>query len=168
MLANLLAGDETVRPGGKRLQDSHRIAGFPYGEIMMPRRGLAFRVSAAGPEGVASFSLYDQRERGRAIFRVGKVHDLVHIPVQVLRHGGGYVWIAEAASGQVRGTFRILDRRDQSELQQELERVRRNRGGSEVARRLLDATVYDESGYIFDRDATLDEVRTAIAGARHR
>lgn len=157
-LARLLAG-QVPGPGGRRLKDDQAIEGFPYGEVLMPRRELAFPVAGAGPEGISSFGLYDRQNPGRPLFQVGIVRDAVRVPAQVLRASGRYTWIADTRSGRVTGSFRTADREEQSEVEREMEGLSSSGARSVMARRLLEAAVYDEHGYFFDRDAALAAAR---------
>jgi hypothetical protein len=163
-LLAILRGDEGVAYGGKRLKRGEQLPGFPYGEVVMPSAELTVRLDDVGASAIRSFDLFASHDLRRPLFSPGVSGNALRVPATVLRAGSAYTWVAATTSGRVRGAFKVIDRSQQAEVERELGRVRSRAGASEIGRWLLEAAVYDDFGYLFDRDAMLARIR--LAGGR--
>jgi hypothetical protein len=153
----LLKGDAQVRTGQTR--NNRSVVGMPYGEML-----------ALDP--IASFTINDKRiefpvdivitsdDTAQSVVASKKLADgdAIDIPVDKLRSGSAFVWSINGAGGSIKGRFSIAHHSTQEEIRDKLSQIAGDKELSDIAKAMLQAELFNDYGYAFDRDKALSRL----------
>jgi len=148
--------------GGKRLKESEYLAGFPYGEVLLPERTLAFSTNNALQVTMKKFELYEKEGNKKLLFRTHQVEKKIVIPVAHLRLGAKYKWLLLSKNKKYTGVFTTTQQQDQQEFEKELKEILFKSDRSVSTRHLLRAVLAKEYGFTFDMQQSIEAARNAI------
>lgn len=151
---------ETKSYGGLRLKDTEYLAGFPYGEILMPKATLSLNVQIATQNSNQEFVLMDASS-SKVIFETNKPVAKVLIPSAILKPEGEYRWILKSAGETYPGSFSITAKIHQQVFEEDFKSAQVP-GLGPVATQALRATIAKEYGYTFDSQQLVQAVTERV------
>jgi hypothetical protein len=144
--------------GGKRLKETDYLAGFPYGEVLMPKARLT--LNAQFEVKSKDFILMDAVSN-QIIFTTDRPVINIQIPRSKLRAEGNYKWALKSHDKTFLGKFSIASKLDQREFEGDFENATgAGLGLSETL--VLQAAVAKEYGYTFDYRRLLQAAKKHI------
>lgn len=163
IIRSLYTPNSTELYGGKRLKESEYLAGYPYGEVLLPNKILSFSTSGAVQGKIRSFALYEMEEgSAKPVFSTNQVSKKIEIPITKLRHGTKYKWTALSSEKDYSGVFTVAQQEDQQEFENELKASLSKSDPSTSTRHLLRAVLAKEYGFTFDMQQSIEVARDAI------
>lgn len=151
----IATGDTGSVSGRKRFKGSPELTAFPHGDVLRPSGSLRIKATDEHGNRILHFALFPDDQRTRPVFTSNGSASIIEIPAAILSPGRQFHWTARSGRERFTGRFRVADRREQSEVEEEIRKSISQSEDSRRTRLTIRAMYYEDYGYHFDRDLVL-------------